>query len=533
MTETRGKRQENNKRALISVSDKQGVVEFGSALAELGYQLISTGGTARVLEEAGVEVERVEKVTGFPEILGGRVKTLHPGIHAGILARDIPEDRAQLAKLGIEPINLVVVNLYPFQKTVSRSGIPVSEALEQIDIGGPAMLRAAAKNFPRVAVVVNPNRYNQIIQELREQGEINLSTRLNLAQEAFWHTAQYDAAVSSYLSGVSAQEDAALPPAEMKFPARMLLPLVKISDLRYGENPHQDAAFYREESVGPYGVAGARQFHGKELSFNNILDLNAALSIAAEFEVPAAVVIKHSTPSGVSMADRLVDAYRRAYEANSLAAYGGIVGLNRTVDKQTAEAMAETFLEAIIAPAYSEEALTILRSKKNLRVLCTGEFADLRAEVDAKRVSGGFLLQDPDSLGDLSGWRQNAKVVTEKSPSEDEWDDLIFSWIVAKHVFSNGIVIAKERQTIGIGCGQVSRVAAAKIALEKAQGKAKGAVLASDGFLPFPDTIEYAAKSGITALIQPGGSIRDKEVIAAANAAGIAMVFTGRRHFKH
>ena len=531
MTETSGKRQEK-KRALISVSDKLGIAEFASALTELGYQLISTGGTARVLEEAGVEVERVEKVTGFPEILGGRVKTLHPGIHAGILARDLPEDKAQLEKLGIETISLVVVNLYPFQKTVSRSGIPVSEAVEQIDIGGPAMLRAAAKNFSRVAVVVNPNHYDQIIQELREQGEISLSTRLNLAQEAFRHTAQYDAAISSYLSGVSVQEDAVLSSAEVKFPAQMLLPLVKISDLRYGENPHQDAAFYREDSGQPYGVAGARQYHGKELSFNNILDLNAALSIAAEFEVPAAVVIKHSTPSGVSMADRLVDAYRRAYEADSLAAYGGIVGLNRTVDEETAIAMTETFLEAIIAPAYSEEALTILRSKKNLRILST-EFADLRAKVDVKRVSGGFLLQDPDSLGDLSGLRQNAKVVTKRSPSEDEWDDLIFSWIVTKHVSSNGIVIAKERQTIGIGCGQVSRVAAARIALAKAGKKAEGSVMASDGFLPFPDTIEYAAKSGVTALIQPGGSIRDEDVIAAADTAGVAVVFTGRRHFKH
>lgn len=532
MTEADNMKQ-NSKRALVSVSDKQGIAEFGSALTELGYQLISTGGTARVLEEAGVKVERVEKVTGFPEILGGRVKTLHPKIHAGILARDIPEDKAQLDQLGIEPINLVVVNLYPFQEAVSRPGLPVCEALEQIDIGGPAMLRAAAKNFPRVAVVVNPNRYDQIIKELREQGDISLSTRLALAQEAFWHTAQYDAAISNYLSGVSAQEGKMMPPVEEKFPGRMLMPLVKISDLRYGENPHQDAAFYRDESVPPHGVAGARQFHGKELSFNNILDLNAALSIVAEFEAPAAVVIKHNTPSGVSMAASLVEAYRRAYEADSVAAYGGVVGLNRTVDKETAAAMAETFLEAIIAPAYSGEALAILKSKKNLRILCTGEFADLREEIDVKRVSGGFLLQEPDSLGDLRGGRQNLKVVTKRPPSETEWDDLLFSWVVAKHVFSNGIVVAREGQTLGIGGGQVSRVAAARIALAKAGEKVKGAVMASDGFLPFPDTIEYAAKSGITALIQPGGSIRDEDVIKAADEAGMAMVFTGKRHFKH
>lgn len=324
-----------------------------------------------------------------------------------------------------------------------------------------------------------------------------------------------------------------MPPVEEKFPGRMLMPLVKISDLRYGENPHQDAAFYRDESVPPHGVAGARQFHGKELSFNNILDLNAALSIVAEFEAPAAVVIKHNTPSGVSMAASLVEAYRRAYEADSVAAYGGVVGLNRTVDMETAAAMAETFLEAIIAPAYSGEALTILRSKKNLRILCTGEFADLREEIDVKRVSGGFLLQEPDSLGDLSGGRQNLKVVTKRPPSETEWDDLLFSWVVAKHVFSNGIVVARDGQTLGIGGGQVSRVAAARIALAKAGEKVKGAVMASDGFLPFPDTIEYAAKSGITALIQPGGSIRDEDVIKAADEAGMAMVFTGKRHFKH
>jgi len=521
------------RRAIISVSDKQGIVEFAKALVELGFHLVSTGGTARTLEEAGVKVQHVEKVTNFPEILGGRVKTLHPAVHAGILARDLSEDQAQLEELGIEPFSLVVVNLYPFQKAISKTGLPVSEALEQIDIGGPTMVRAAAKNFPRVAVVVNPNRYDQIIEELRTRGEISLSTRLKLAQEAFWHTAQYDAAISNYLTGVRVEDGEIRPPKITKFPAKMLLPLVKISDLRYGENPHQEAAFYREETTRLHGLASARQFHGKELSFNNILDLDAALSTVSEFEVPAAVVIKHNTPSGVACSNALVDAYRKAYNADPVAAYGGIVGLNRTVDKETAAAMAETFLEAVIAPAYSEEALNILREKKNLRVLCTGDFAELTKELSMKKVSGGFLLQDPDSLGDLSSWRQQLKVVTKRAPSEEEWDDLIFSWIVAKHVFSNAIVVAKGRQTLGIGGGQVSRVAAAKIALEKAGEQADGAVIASDGFLPFPDTIEYAAKSGIKALIQPGGSIRDEEVIKAADAAGLAMVFTGRRHFKH
>ncbi|MDR9757188.1 MAG: bifunctional phosphoribosylaminoimidazolecarboxamide formyltransferase/IMP cyclohydrolase [Thermoanaerobacterales bacterium] len=532
MNEATGLKQAK-KRAIISVSDKQGIVEFGQALVELGFHLVSTGGTARTLEEAGVKVQHVEKVTDFPEILGGRVKTLHPAVHAGILARDLPEDQAQLEELGIEPFSLVVVNLYPFQRTISKTGLPVCEALEQIDIGGPTMVRAAAKNFPRVAVVVNPNRYDQIIEELRSQGEISLSTRLKLAQEAFWHTAQYDAAISNYLTAVRVEEGDIKPAEIGKFPMKMLAPLVKIRDLRYGENPHQEAAFYREETTRPYGLASARQFHGKELSFNNILDLDAALTTVSEFEVPAAVVIKHNTPSGVACSNALVDAYRRAYDADSVAAYGGVVGLNRTVDKETAAAMAETFLEAVIAPAYSEEALAILKGKKNLRVLCTGEFVDLKRELSVKRVSGGFLLQDPDSLGDLGSWRHHLKVVTKRDPSEEEWEDLIFSWIVAKHVFSNAIVVAKERQTLGIGGGQVSRVAAARIALEKAGEQADGAVIASDGFLPFPDTIEYAAKSGIKALIQPGGSIRDEEVIKAADAVGMAMIFTGRRHFKH
>lgn len=524
---------QGKKRALLSVSNKEGLVEFALSLTELGYQLISSGGTARELEQAGVEVESVEQVTGFPEILGGRVKTLHPRIHAGILARHIPEDKAQLEKLDIEPISLVVVNLYPFQEAITKPGLPVPEALEYIDIGGPAMVRAAAKNFPRVAVVVNPGHYDQIIQELREKGELTLPTRLKLAQVAFWHTAQYDAAISNYLSGVKIEEGEIISPEDVKFPSRLTIPLEKISDLRYGENPHQEAAFYREVSPQPYGVAGARQLHGKELSFNNIIDLNAALSIAAEFEAPAAVVIKHTTPAGVSMAENLVDAYRQAYECDAVAAYGGVVGLNRTVDQETAAAMTETFLEAVIAPAYSEEALNILRGKKNLRLLSTGEYANLQDEVNIKRVSGGLLLQDSDRIQDISKWRELTRVVTKKAPTDQEWDDLLFSWVVVKHIISNAIVVAKERKTLGIGSGQVSRVAAAKIALSKAGEQAKGAVMASDGFLPFPDTLEYAAKNGVTALVQPGGSIRDEEVIAAADAAGMAVVFTGRRHFKH
>lgn len=531
--------QEEVKRALISVSDKEGIEEFARHLKELGYHIISTGGTARALAEAGVEVERVEDLTGFPEILSGRVKTLHPRIHAGILARDLPEDQAQLEQMGILPIDLVVVNLYPFRETIARSGVTLAEALEQIDVGGPALVRAAAKNFFRVTVVVNPNRYFQVIRELREKGEVSLATRLKLAQEAFWHTAVYDAAVSNYLYGIEAEDSIeALRLTEnrglRKFPARLMLPLIKLGDLRYGENPHQEAAFYREETVRPYGVAGARQFHGKELSFNNILDLDAALRIVSEFEVPAAVVIKHNTPSGVACAPNLVDALRRAREADPVAAYGGVVGLNQTVNRETAEALTETFFEAVIAPAYSEEALTILRKRQNLRVLCSGEFTDLRGELDVKRVSGGFLLQEPDAVeNNFEKLLQESRVPTKREPTQEEWQDLFFAWIVVRHVFSNGIVVARERETAGIGGGQVSRVEAARIALEKAGPRARGAVLASDGFIPFPDTVEAAAKGGVTAIIQPGGSVRDDEVIAAADKAGMAMVFTGRRHFKH
>lgn len=528
---------EGEKRAIISVSDKEGVVNFAKALKELGFHIISTGGTAALLERAGVEVERVEHLTGFPEILGGRVKTLHPKVHAGILARDLPEDREQLERFEIKPISLVAVNLYPFRETVARPGVTLAEAVENIDIGGPALVRAAAKNYARVAVVVNPNRYNQIIQELREKGEITLATRFGLAREAFWHTAVYDSAIAGYLYSIDladVQGELVHQAPIQKFPSRLLLPLVKLTDLRYGENPHQQGAFYREETVSPYGIAASRQFQGKELSFNNILDLDAALRLVSDFDVPAAAVIKHNTPSGVACAPVLVDAFRQARDADPVAAYGGIVGLNKTVDRDTAETLAETFFEAVIAPAYSKEALNVLSSKKNLRVLSCGEFGALRKELDVKRVSGGFLLQDRDQADSDFEWlRSQGKVVTRRVPSDTEWEDLFFAWIVVKHVFSNGIVVARGRKTAGIGGGQVSRVDAARIALEKAGEQARGAVLASDGFLPFPDTIELAEKYGVTAVIQPGGSIRDEEVIAAADRAGMAMVFAGRRHFRH
>ncbi len=531
---------QRTKQALISVSDKHGIVELARELAGLGFRLISTGGTARALEQAGVPVQRVEDLTGFPEIMDGRVKTLHPKVHAGILGR-LPQDEEQLARLGIEPIDLVVVNLYPFRETIARGGVTLEQAIEQIDIGGPSMLRAAAKNFARVTVVVNPERYPDVIRELREQGDTSPAARLRLAREAFWHTAVYDAAIANYLYGFDPEEaDAAMEnlPASAAaqenrlFPFRLALPLSQLSGLRYGENPHQQAAFYREEAGSPYGLAGARQIQGVELSFNNILDLDAALRIASEFQATAAVVIKHNKPSGVACAPTLAEAFRKAREADAVAAYGGIVGLNRTVDRATAEAIREAFFEAVIAPAFSKEALSVLGSKQKLRLLATGAQEPPRA-LDFKQVSGGFLLQEPDPPINFEQVRLSCRVVTRREPEADQWDDLLFAWAVAKHVTSNGIVVASSGTTLGIGQGQVSRVDAVNIALSKAGERVRGAVLASDGFLPFDDSVRAAAAAGVAAIIQPGGSLRDQESIQAADAAGMAMVFTGSRHFKH
>jgi phosphoribosylaminoimidazolecarboxamide formyltransferase/IMP cyclohydrolase len=526
------------KRALISLSDKTGLTEFARELIALGYHLVSTGGTARALIDAGVQVEKVEDLTGFPEIMDGRVKTLHPKIHAGILARDRPEDWAQLEKLGIEPFDLVVVNLYPFRETIAKPNVLLGDAIEKIDIGGPSMVRAAAKNFTRVAIIVNPECYGQVLRELRESGQVKLSTRLELAREAFWHTAVYDSAIANYLyslgDGEGQEVDLESTPVTKKFPDRLTVPLTKLNDLRYGENPHQQAAFYREENMEPHGIAGAQQLNGKELSCNNILDLNAALGAVMEFTAaPAAVVIKHSTPSGVAEAKTLAQAFFMARQANAEAAYGGVVGLNRVVDIRTARALTETFLEAIVAPAYDAEALAELREKKNLRILAAGDRAGMPGGWDMKRVSGGFLLQDSDITVSLEDLKKNSRVVTDRAPSEAEWADLLFGWLVVKHAYSNGIVLAKGKVTLGIGSGQVSRVASVNIALEQAGAEAGGSALASDGFFPFPDSIENAALHGVTAVIQPGHSIRDEEVIAVANAAGIAMVFTGKRHFKH
>ncbi|WP_338818097.1 Bifunctional purine biosynthesis protein PurH [Moorella thermoacetica] len=512
-----------SKRALISVSDKTGLVELARGLVELGWELLSTGGTARTLIAAGLPVTEVAAVTGFPEILDGRVKTLHPKIHGGILARPTPEHLAQLQEQGIQPIDLVVVNLYPFRETIARPGVTPAEAIENIDIGGPAMVRAAAKNHERVGIVVDPASYDEVLTELREKGSLSPETRRRLAAAAFAHTAAYDAAIAAYFQRLMGNEE--------PFPASFVLSGEKVQDLRYGENPHQGAAFYRLPAPPPGTLAGARQLQGKELSYNNLMDLDAAWNLACDFKEPVVAIIKHTNPCGVARASTPAAAYRLAYAADPVSAFGGIVACNRPVDGEMAGAMTEIFLEAVIAPSFTPEAMAILKSKSNLRLLAAGERAGCRTrEYQIRPVSGGFLVQEPD-YHVLEP--ESLKVVTARKPEAKEMADLLFAWQVVKHVKSNAIVVARDGVTLGIGAGQMNRVGAARIALEQAGARAKGAVLASDAFFPFGDTVELAARAGITAIIQPGGSIRDEESIRAADAAGIAMVFTGIRHFRH
>lgn len=509
-----------SKRALISVSDKRGLVQFTRGLQELGYQVISTGGTAQALKEAGLEVTPVSEVTGFPEILEGRVKTLHPHIHAGILAKGEQQHLEQLDKLGIAPIDLVVVNLYPFRETVAKPGVTMEEAIENIDIGGPSLVRAAAKNYERVAVVVNPERYGEILGELKENGEIKKETRLKLALEAFTHTAVYDMAISQYLGKVAGGPG---------FPATLLLSGEKVQELRYGENPHQKAAFYRVGG-GPGSLAEAKQLQGKELSYNNLVDLQAAWSVVCEFSEPAATIIKHTNPCGTALGPDLHTAYTLAFGADHISAFGGIIGLNRLVDGKTAAEIAKTFMEAVIAPSFTPEALAALEGKKNIRLLSMGECREITGEYWLEPVSGGLLVQEWDTrrltVDDL-------QVVSQRTPDPEILEELLFAWKVVKHVKSNAIVITKNRRTLGVGAGQMNRVGAARIALEQAGNQARGAVLASDAFFPFSDTVELAARYGIKAIIQPGGSIRDEDTIKKANEYGLLMVFTGVRHFKH
>lgn len=510
------------KRALISVSDKTGLIPFAQGLAEQDIELISTGGTARALKDAGLTVKEVAEITGFPEILDGRVKTLHPRIHSGILAvRDKEEHQRQLEEHHITPIDLVVVNLYPFAETIARPDVTFEEAIENIDIGGPSMVRAAAKNHAYVTIVVDPVDYEPVLAELKEKGQISSELRRRLAAKAFRHTAGYDALIAQYLSEQAGE----------RFPERLTLTFDKVQTLRYGENPHQEAAFYQEPLARQSGIAQAEQLHGKELSYNNINDADAALQLVREFEEPAVVAIKHTNPCGVGLGSTLAEAFQKAYEADPVSIFGGIIAVNRPVDQAVADRMAELFLEVIIAPDFTPEALARLTQKKNIRLLKLDVNGGEDQQVQLVRsVTGGLLVQEAD-FGQLN--EEELKVVTQRAPSEAEWEQLFFAWKVVKHVKSNAIVLAKDGQTLGVGAGQMNRVGAARIAIEQAGMKAKGAVLASDAFFPMKDTVEEAAKAGISAIIQPGGSIRDEESIQEADRHGIAMVFTGMRHFKH
>jgi len=504
-------------RVLLSVTDKTGLVDFARTLTEIGAELVSTGGTARTIREAGIPVKDVAEVTGFPEMLDGRIKTLHPKIAAGILAmRARPAHMQALAEHQIAPIDMLVVNLYRFEDVACRSDAPLAELIENIDIGGPTMIRAAAKNYQDVAVVVSPEDYGPIAGELRAAaGALSIETRWRLAKKAFRTTADYDAAISARLEQVD--WPGALPlDLALRAPKRM--------DLRYGENPHQQAALYGKPGQG---VAGARQLHGKELSYNNLVDLDAAWQLALEFFAPAAAIIKHTNPCGCAEQPALAEAYRKAFECDPVAAYGGVIGLNRRLDEETAREISKTFIEAIAAPGYSPEVLSILSAKKNLRLI---EVAPGTDRLVVKSISGGFLAQTVD---DARLDRSAALVKSARAPSGDEWTALEFAWKVAKHVKSNAIVYARAGQVVGVGAGQMSRVDSVKLGAMKAVLPLAGTVVASDAFFPFPDGVEEAVKHGATAFIQPGGSVRDAEVIAAADRLGVAMVFTGVRHFRH
>ncbi|MFO7152375.1 MAG: bifunctional phosphoribosylaminoimidazolecarboxamide formyltransferase/IMP cyclohydrolase, partial [Bacillota bacterium] len=510
------------RRALISVSDKTGVVEFAKGLEKLGVEIISTGGTAELLAESGVKVVPVSEITGFPEILDGRVKTLHPKVHGGLLAiRENEVHMRQIKDLGIEPIDLIAVNLYPFRQTIEKPGVTFEEAIENIDIGGPAMLRAAAKNHEGVIVICDPGDYSEVLEELKTKGDVGKNLRRKLALKVFEHTAFYDAMISDYLrKNIDAEEKGETD----IFPKNLTLAFEKVQDLRYGENPHQRASFYREAGDISGTIAGARKLSGKELSFNNINDADAALSLVLEFEEPCAVAIKHTNPCAVACGRDIHEAFLKAYEADPVSIFGGIVALNRTVDLKTAEALSEIFLEIVMAPGFEPEALELLKAKKNLRLLEVDIKKRKKAGWDIKKVSGGILVQDPDEK-DFA--KEDLKVVTRRAPTAQEMEDLLFAWKVVKHVKSNAIVLARDKVTVGIGMGQVNRIWPTQQSIAWAKDRAKGAVLASDAFFPFSDVVETAAAAGITAMIQPGGSIRDEDSIKAADEKGMAMVFTG------
>jgi phosphoribosylaminoimidazolecarboxamide formyltransferase/IMP cyclohydrolase len=513
--------------ALVSVSDKSGLVPFARALAGRGVLILSSGGTAKALSAEGIPVQTVEDYTGSPEVMDGRVKTLHPRVHGGILSRG-ERDRRDLERLGAREIDLVVVNLYPFERVAADPSSAREQIVENIDIGGPSMVRSAAKNHSRVTVVCDPLDYGRVLDEIERLGDTTPATRANLAAKAFAHTAAYDGAISGYLSALEVDGSRSL------FPQYLTLPFERAYGLRYGENPHQAGAFFVERGAARGSLACAESVGagGKELSFNNLVDADAALDAVREFDRPAAVVVKHTNPCGVAVGQTLADAYRDARQTDALSAYGGIVALNREVDEATARVLAETFVECIVAPSFAPAALEILRAKKNLRLLATGGWLGAEhAALAYKRVGGGLVVQNRDATA--AGEVTRGKVVSKRAPSADELHSLEFAWRVAKHVKSNAIVLARGEVTVGVGAGQMSRVVSVQIACEKAGAKARGSVLASDAFFPFPDGVEAAARAGVVAVAQPGGSVKDADVIAAADAAGLAMVFTGVRHFRH
>ena len=511
------------KRALISVSDKTGIENFAKELVANGIEIISTGGTKKALDEAGIATISIDEVTGFPEMMDGRVKTLHPKIHGGLLGRrDLDTHMQAMAEHGIQPIDFVVVNLYPFKETILKPDVTEADAIENIDIGGPSMLRSAAKNHAAVSVIVDPADYAVVLEELKAEGETTLETRKRLAAKVFRHTAAYDALIANYLTEVVGEAE----------PEKLTLTYDLKQSLRYGENSHQEASFYADALPQTYSIASAKQLHGKELSYNNIRDADAAIRIAREYTEPTVVALKHMNPCGIGTAATILDAYTAAYEADPVSIFGGIVVLNRPVDAETAEKMHGIFLEIIIAPSFDADALEILTKKKNIRLM-TLDFADMVTEQpETVSVLGGLLVQSQDTIEENP---EDWEVVTKRQPTETEKSALAFAWRAVKHVKSNAILLANDTQTVGIGAGQMNRVGSVKIAIEQAEaaGKIEGAVLASDAFFPMSDSVEYAAKHGIKAIIQPGGSIKDQESIDMADAHGITMLFTKVRHFRH
>lgn len=516
------------KRALISVSDKQGVVEFALALQKFGVEILSTGGTAKLFRENNIPVVEVSDYTGFPEMLDGRVKTLHPKVHGGILGRrDLAEHVSAMQQAGIPNIDMVVVNLYPFRATIANPNCTLEDAIENIDIGGPTMVRAAAKNYHHVAIVTDPADYAVVLREMQSsQGAVGAETRFELAKKAFSHTAEYDGAISNYLTSLTTGQD------KQRFPNKFNVQLNKVMDLRYGENPHQEAAFYRDAEVAPGALASFNQLQGKELSYNNIADADAAWECVKTFDIPACVIVKHANPCGVAIAPTLLECYQKAFSTDPTSAFGGIIAFNREIDANTAEAVVKQFVEVVIAPSISKQALEIFAAKVNVRVL-TVALGNQANSLEYKRVGGGMLLQTPDALNVQP---DQFKVVTKKQPTAAQMQDLLFAWRVAKYVKSNAIVFCGNGMTLGVGAGQMSRVDSTRIAAIKAQNAGlslQGCAVASDAFFPFRDGVDVLAEAGASCVIQPGGSIRDEDVIAAADEHGLAMVLTGYRHFRH